>query len=373
MNRTSLYLSQPGVICGAGSDISRLWISAIEGSQKGIQQLSCPDGRKIYAAGTGDTALKKTRARYDTRSVMMENAAITQLSIRIEQVRQLYGEDRIAVCTGTGNENADIAAYTSTFIAEKYGLSGPVFTCTAAQPFAAGPFIKAAEMIRDGLADAVIAGGTGSVEDTLRMEEEANETVSRGITNPFSKNRDGFTPGEGAAFFIVTREPLEENHIRLLGSGCDSGTADFSAAMTAALKDGNLKPENIDYINLHGTGTIFNDSMESKAIDSVFGTYKVPASTTKPLTGYVCGACSAIELAICYAAVIQNRNKIPEHIRLPVQIWDHQTDCSLPELNFVQETTIPRSGRTAVCMCNTCIPGKSCITLIIGTDGENAG
>ena len=111
-------------------------------------------------------------------------------------------------------------------------------------------------------------------------------------------------------------------------------------AIQAALDDANLKPEDIDYINLHGTGTISNDLMEANAIYKVFGD-KVPASSTKPLTGHCLGAAASIEAFICYQILKGERN-------LPIHKFDGEYDETLPKINLVTENTPQKDVK--VCM-----------------------
>ena len=111
-------------------------------------------------------------------------------------------------------------------------------------------------------------------------------------------------------------------------------------AIQDALDDANLKPEDIDYINLHGTGTISNDLMEANAIYRVFGD-KVPASSTKPLTGHCLGAAASIEAFICYQILKGERN-------LPIHKFDGEYDETLPKINLVTENTPQKEVK--VCM-----------------------
>ena len=162
-------------------------------------------------------------------------------------------------------------------------------------------------------------------------------------------------------------------NIELLGFGesCDahhmtspdpSGDGAYRAMKEAFEKSG-LKPEDIDYINLHGTGTKLNDSMESIAVDRIFGQYKVAASTTKPFTGHTLGAGSAVELAICYEAIFQNRNSSSP--KLPLQMWDGERDKELPELNFVG-SAFATERKIKICMSNSFAFGGSNACLIVG-------
>ena len=168
--------------------------------------------------------------------------------------------------------------------------------------------------------DAVVAGGVDIASNTVLMGFNSLEAVSAGkITNPFSKNRCGITLGEAAAFFVLTRENLFETGIALLGYGesCDAyhmtspdpegkGAA---LAISEALKRSRLNPSEIDYINLHGTGTRFNDSMEAKAVKKVFGGSSILCSSTKPMTGHTLGAAGALETAVCFESIYMNRGK----------------------------------------------------------------
>jgi 3-oxoacyl-[acyl-carrier-protein] synthase-1 len=140
-----------------------------------------------------------------------------------------------------------------------------------------------------------------------------------------------------------------------------------SCAMKQALTRAELNPTDIDYVNLHGTGTKFNDSMEAKAVDSVFGNYKVPVSTTKPMTGHTLGAAGALEAAICYFSIVNNQSKNKDEIKLPVQVWDGVQDSELPVLNFVgKDNKWENTGKVKICMSNSFAFGGANSCLIIG-------
>ncbi|MDR2216460.1 MAG: beta-ketoacyl-ACP synthase, partial [Nevskiaceae bacterium] len=184
--------------------------------------------------------------------------------------------------------------------------------------------------------DAVLAGGADALNRFTLAGFVALECVSPKPCNPMSVNRDGINMGEGAALFLISREPGE---IALAGWGESSDAHHFSApdprgvgavlAMRSALKMASLQPEDIDYINLHGTATVQNDAMESLAVTTVFGS-SVPCSSTKPLTGHALGAAGAIEAAICWQTLRDHHSGA-----LPVHWWDGQADPALPPLNLV--------------------------------------
>lgn len=164
------------------------------------------------------------------------------------------------------------------------------------------------------------------------------ELIASDRSNPLSKNRDGLTIGEGGALFLMTREP---GGIQLRGVGESSDAHHISApephgsgavaAMRRALEDAGATARQVAYVNLHGTGTTLNDSMEALAISTVLGS-EVPCSSTKPLTGHLLGASGACEAALCWLALSHPTNRIP----LPPHHWDTEHDPTLAPILVVQ-------------------------------------
>ena len=208
----------------------------------------------------------------------------------------------------------------------------------------------------------------------------ALEAISATPTNPFSKNRSGITLGDGAAFFVLSKEPLEEKAERVLLKGYaessdahhltapDASGKGAVAAMTGALKAASLSPKDIGYIALHGTGTVLNDKMEGRAVEAVFG-LKTPCSATKSVTGHTLGASSALALSLCYEALLQNKGR--SVLTLPSQAWDAERDKDIPCLNFVDAlhngNTLEREkGVLCNCMVNSFGFGGANASLIVG-------
>ncbi len=365
-----LYLSKPGVMSCAGNNIDELWTSVTKGDQQGIKKVKTCTGEEFFAARIADALLQPSGARFDMKVMRIENQALEQISADVEKVKSLYGADRIAVCVGSCDNGTEFsvaahrkfftegqfpadysleiqgADYAATFVAEKFGIKGPVNTFSTACSSSAGAIIKGAEMILGGLADAVIAGGIDIASDTTLVGFGALEAVSSEITNPLSKNRHGITLGDGAAFFVITKEALDSK-VQLLGWGessdayhmtsPDPSGAGAQKAISRALKSSGLAPEDVGYINLHGTGTKLNDSMESKAVAAVFGDYPVPLSSTKAVTGHTLGAAAALEAAICWKLLVENQGKNLDNGKLPLQVWDGVKDEELPALNIVDK------------------------------------
>ena len=192
--------------------------------------------------------------------------------------------------------------------------------------------------IKHGYADVMIAGGAESAFAPICFSGFENMTATTTRTDkdrcstPFDKERDGFVMGEGAAYFVL--ESLEHAQARgaeILGevagygSTCDAyhitapspdGTG-AAGAMKLALQEAGLQPENIDYINAHGTGTPLNDSAETQSVKLVFGEHTtIPMSSTKGNTGHLLGAAGAIEGIFCVQAM--RDSFIPPTINLKV-------------------------------------------------------
>ncbi|MDR1816950.1 MAG: beta-ketoacyl-ACP synthase [Puniceicoccales bacterium] len=269
--------------------------------------------------------------RHDSRNNRLLLAALAPIRAAVDAAIARHGPARVAVILGTstsGIEEGEIAeaakratgaapahyhylqqefGATAGFLAEWLGVTGPCYTISTACSSSARALISGARLLRAGAVDAVIAGGADSLCRMTLNGFHALEAFSLTGCRPFAQNRDGITIGEGAALALLTRD---EAPVALLGGGDSSDAYHMSAprpdgagaeqAMRAALADAALAPEDIGYINLHGTGTALNDSMESAAVNRVFGA-ATPCSSTKHLTGHTLGACGAVEAALCHA------------------------------------------------------------------------
>jgi 3-oxoacyl-[acyl-carrier-protein] synthase II len=214
-------------------------------------------------------------------------------------------------------------------LADHFGLEGPNYSCLTACAAGTQAIGEAADLIRHGAADMMLAGGAHSMIHpfgvsgfnlltALSTRNDAPQKASR----PFDRLRDGFVIGEGAGMLVL--EELEHARRRraaiyaeLTGYGatCDAFRVTDShpagrgavACMRAALTDARLAPTDIGYINAHGTGTRINDLVETLAIKQVFGphAYQVPISSSKSMLGHLIGAAGAVELVICVHALGQ--------------------------------------------------------------------
>ena len=243
---------------------------------------------------------------------------------------------------------ADIA---SGHVSMEYGYHGPNFGVVSACASSTNALIDAYNLIRLGKADAIVAGGAEAAiypagvggfnsMRALSTRNDSPETASR----PFSKSRDGFVMGEGSAVLVL--EELEHAKARgakiyaeVVGGGLSADAYHLTAThpeglgaklvMENALEDAGMKPEDIDYINVHGTSTHVGDISEVKAIKEVFGdhAYKLNISSTKSMTGHLLGATGALEAMFCVKAV--QDDIVPPTINHDPEDKDEEIDYNL--------------------------------------------
>ncbi|MFZ0559000.1 MAG: beta-ketoacyl-[acyl-carrier-protein] synthase family protein [Methylovirgula sp.] len=204
-------------------------------------------------------------------------------------------------------------------VSMRYGTTGPCYAIASACSSATQAIGTGAHMIRAGLLDRAIVGGT---EDCLTiggmLAWESLRVLTPTLCRPFSKDRNGMVLGAGAGAFILEAEEIAvQRNARILaelaGYGTSSDAKDpirpdaegAAASMRNALADAGVDAEEIDYINAHGTGTTVNDITESEAIRLVFGkrTPQIPISSTKPIHGHGLGAGGALELVVTLGAL----------------------------------------------------------------------
>jgi len=248
-------------------------------------------------------------------------------------------------------------------VAIHFGLRGPNLAVVTACATGTNAIGEAAEMIRRGAADAMVAGGSEAaivpvalagfnVMDAISIRNDDPERASR----PFDRDRDGFVLGEGAAAIIL--ESLDHARSRrasILAEVAGYGTtndayhmsapledgAGASACMRLALADAGLAPTEIDYINAHGTSTRLNDASETSAIKTVFGelAYSIPISSTKSMTGHLLGAAGAVEAIFSVLAL--REGVIPPTI-------NYQTPDPACDLDYVPNQSRPAKIRRAL-------------------------
>jgi len=215
------------------------------------------------------------------------------------------------------------------YLAEKHELGGPSFTISTACASGTDAIGAAAREIISGRADIMVAGGVDALSDFAFTGFHALHALTETKVRPFDKNRSGLALGEGAAFVVLEEEGGASKrgariYGRILGysSRLDAHhlTAPhregrgLAAAAGEALLQSGLDTDGIDYINAHGTGTLYNDLMETLVIKKVFGktAYEIPVSSTKSMLGHSFGAAGAIETICCLLAI--NHKQVPPTI-----------------------------------------------------------
>lgn len=374
-------------------------------TEKLIQDDTIIKGDKFYFGKLEKDFEPINNERYDLRCNRVLKFLVDKLDL------SEFGKDEIGIVIGTTNsgieefETSEAKHHAelgnpAEFLKWYLGTTNYAACVSTACTSGVKAFSTARKLLENGVCKAVIVGGVDTLASMPSYGFRALEVLSHEKTNPFSKNRNGISLGEGGALFVVVKaaeqlgseaetdldakmsrgiearqssSPKTDRTsiptykipscpvVSLLGIGETSdayhaATPDPDGvqavkAIQAALDDANLKPEDIDYINLHGTGTISNDLMEANAIYKVFGD-KVPASSTKPLTGHCLGAAASIEAFICYQILKGERN-------LPIHKFDGEYDETLPKINLVTKNTPQKDV-------------KICLSTSFGFGGTNA-
>ena len=250
-------------------------------------------------------------------------------------------------------------------ISMRHGFRGPNFSVVSACASSTNAIIDAFNYIRLGKSDMIITGGSEAVVsqagvggfNAMKALSERNDEYAT-ASRPYDQNRDGFVMGEGAGILVL--EELEHAKARGAHIYCEIGGGGATAdahhitaphpeglgaknVMIAALADAGLKPEDIDYINTHGTSTPLGDGAELKAIIDVFGehAYKLNISSTKSMTGHCLGAAGAIETIACIMSIV--------HGIIPPTINHFTDDPELDSrLNFTFNTAQKRTVNAAL-------------------------
>ena len=270
---------------------------------------------------------------------------------------------------------ADIAAGQ---ISIHFGFHGPNFTTTSACASSTNALADAFNLLRFGKADVIVAGGAEAAIcecgvggfNAMKALSTRNDDPTH-ASRPFSASRDGFVMGEGAGCLIL--EELEHARARgariyaeMVGEGESADAYHLTAShpeglgaklvMEAALADAQMQPEDIDYINVHGTSTHVGDISEAKAIKEVFGehAYKLNISSTKSMTGHLLGAAGAVEALACVKAV--SEDIVPPTI-------NHDEEDKDPEIDYALNYTFNQAQKRTV---------RAALSNTFGFGGHNA-
>jgi 3-oxoacyl-[acyl-carrier-protein] synthase II len=238
----------------------------------------------------------------------------------------------------------------------RWNLKGPSYTVTSACASGAHSIGESAEMIRRGVCDVMVTGGSESTVcplgvggfASMKALSTRNEDPTK-ASRPFDKDRDGFVLAEGAAVLVLEEYEFAKKRganilCEITGYGTSSdayhmtnpapGGEGAARAIKAALRDAGLAPEDIDYVNAHGTSTPAGDGMETQAIKRVFGDHakKLLVSSTKSMTGHTLGAAGAIESVFCIMSLVDQK------VAPTINLDNPSEDCDLDYVPNVART-----------------------------------
>ncbi|MFZ6657754.1 beta-ketoacyl-ACP synthase [Undibacterium sp. TJN19] len=393
-----MYLNHCGIVCALGDNHHDIKQHLLHEASTGVLPTDAWSPGRVLPLGEVSSPLPDVShlpISMHSRNNQLALAALAQIRTAVDNVVARFGADRVGIVIGTStsgiaNTETALREYSeqghlpasfhyaqqemsspAEMLAFELGISGPAYVHSSACSSSAKAMASAARLIKMGLCDAVLTGGVDTLCAFTVAGFSALESVSAERCNPLSANRNGINIGEGAAFFLMTAEPVDRGaNIMLCGWGESSDGHHISApdpagggarlAIAQALQRAGIAASDIDYINLHGTATLQNDAMEARVIHDLFGD-TVPVSSTKPFTGHTLGAAAAIEAALCWLAM-QDDNA---QGCLPPHLWDGIADAQLPVLCLATSSK-PLGRPLRWALSNSFAFGGSNATLILG-------
>ncbi len=385
--RAQHIITAMGLCNALGDSTDEVWRAACRGERPLTAPLFELPFQTMCGAVAGPmTALPAAQQAYDTRLARIALQALDPLLPTLDKLRGRVGNERIGVVIGTstGGLDATEPAYRhyrnhgtrapdfslrrahafdalSQLIAELCALRGPRYAISTACTSSAKAIASATRLIDAGHCDAVLVGGADSLCETTLRGFQTLGVLSEAGSRPFSSQRTGIHIGEGAAFLLIERNGI--GPVRVLGVGETSDAHSMSAphpeglgaarAIRAALVQAELSPEDVDYVNAHGTGTDQNDTTESMAIRATLGS-QVAVSSTKGSTGHLLGTAGATEAAFAALAIT--------HGVLPPSAGAEPVDSTLGIAVITQAV----EQRTRVALSNSFAFGGSNAAVLLG-------
>lgn len=391
--RKPCRLAALGMINALGRGPDAIWPRLLAGDQSHFRMRDdlAPGRRLLVGEVVGGLPQIPARlSRFACRNNALALVALGQIEGAVSEALDTVGAARVGVVMGTSTSGVSDAEAAirhrertgrlsasfdyaqlefgglAAFVAEWLGTAGPAYTISTACSSGARALASARELLALGLCDAVVAGAADTLCGLTAGGFAALQATGDELTNPCSANRRGLTLGEGAVTFLVTREA---GGLQLLGVGESSEAHHISApdpegggaeaAMREALADGGLAPEEIAYLNLHGTGTPLNDAMECAAVARVFRE-PPPCSSTKSLVGHTLGAAGAMEAGFCWLTLhARDRDRLP----LAPHAYDGEYDPDLPPIRLAAKGMTVPAGPV---MTNSFGFGGNNCTLVLG-------
>ena len=391
-----LHLNALGMVNPLGVGKAEVARHLFDGARHGLAPrcgLLVDRAAMVGAVGRPLPPVPPALADQDSRNNRLLQLALLEIADDVARARRRHGAERIAVVLGTSTsgiaeterhmparerDGAWPEAYRlaqqemgspAEFAARLLALAGPAYVVSTACASSAKVLAAGARLIAAGLCDAAVVGGVDSLCRLTLRGFDALASLDDAACSPLALERRGINIGEGAAVFLLSREPPGP---RLLAVGESSDAHHMSApdpsgegaraAMLAALDRAGVDAAAVDYVNLHGTATELNDAMESAAVWSLFGD-RVPCSSTKGMTGHLLGAAGATEAGFLWLALS------PEHSggRLPPHVFNGAADPALPPLRLAAVgDRFPAKPRLAL-LSNSFAFGGSNASVLLGT------
>jgi 3-oxoacyl-[acyl-carrier-protein] synthase I len=391
-----VFLAALGIASALGAEKRSILQNLVLGRRPGVVERRdlLIDGEPVHV-GAVQHRLPETPAefgRFESRNTQLIICALQQIRSAIDEAVERFGRHRIGTVMGTSTsgiaegeaaiahlvetgvmpESFDVRQQelgtASEFVASYLSLEGPAYTVSTACSSSAHALASGQRMLNSGLADVVIAGGADSLCRLTVNGFRALSALSDSYCNPFSRNRDGTMIGEGVAVFLMQRDP---SAIALYGSGASTDAHSMTApdpsgcgvelAVRQALRNAGITPADINYIQLHGTGTQQNDAMESALVRRLFGD-QTPCSSSKGQVGHTLGAAGAMGAAHCWLAASDlNVDRL-----LPPHVWDGKAEDGLLSEALVRPGQKLETSGQAMFLSNSFAFGGSNVSLVIG-------
>lgn len=359
MNPPRAYVSRIATISAAGLGLAELRKTLLTTPERRLPTTTALSADPLAWGLVDEALLPEPDA---TRTERLVLACLGQIEDDVTRLIARLGADRVGVVlgsctsgsleieegmreyaqTGALPDNFNIAHLNihepARFLADRLGITGPVWTLSNACSSGSIALISAVRLIAGGLVDAVIAGGIDGASHLTTAGFQALGAVSAEPCKPFDRNRCGINLGEGGALFVVTREPPEAKDAVAVAGFCETSDAHHISApdpsgkeaarcMREALAMSGLPPQSVDLVSAHGTGTTHNDEAEMRAASAVFGA-DVPIISYKALSGHTLAGAGALQCAIAAALLTENSEgalpspgiDAPESVDAPVRL-----------------------------------------------------
>lgn len=372
-----------GIMCSLGNDKDEVLKNLINESKPFVNSEDL-DGVKVGKCGFSSTELNTPDSferielmTFKTIEQAMEDSRITIDMFKEKKYRaalsianSMYGIDYWL--KGLDNEVQSGQYYLNSRqlvsrLTKKYGIKGSTYMTNTACASGTSAIALGYDLIKNNEADIVLVGGTDTISKFTLFGFKALQSLSKNICKPFDQERDGINIGEGSSFFIL--EDLEhakergiECYAEIMGYGLCNEAYHMTSpdpegtgahfVMKEAIKQAGIKPEDIDYINAHGTGTMANDKMEIKAIEDLFenqNNISTFVSSTKSRTGHCLGAAGSIELGLSLLAMNSNiyLSTLNSNVNIEDKLGLLEIKNKNKEINYVMSNSFAFAGNMA--------------------------